>query len=257
MDPIQNIVKLYYNKEFNEIFKYIISRPELFSNIKYIYIRANTEFKLKNYEDSYISFNDLINNYKLNSQQFCLIKEKSFNCLKQIKNNTVCKMTYENMFVQLPVNFGWIFPGILSAMTLPDNKEQLLALKFYNIKYIVNLTNEHIIIDKLIDSSDFIHIHYDIESAEHPTVEQTDEFIDLVNKCKNEKQGIVVICDDGLSKTGILIACYLLIQDKEYQQMAPKDAIEKIRNLREGSIGNIKQENFIYEYSNILWQRYI
>lgn len=249
-----NIVKLYNTKNYKQIQKYILDEPKMFNNKKYIYVRANTEYKLGLYENSYISFHTLLNKHPLNNEQRIINKKCSFNCLEKITENKKIKMNYKNEYITMPPNFGWIIPGILCAMSHPIKKIQIEALEFYNIKYIISLVNKNekfeIYNDKQIN-----HIYFEI--SELPSVEQTDKILSLIKTCKLTKEGILINCSDGLGKTGTILACYFLSGNKNYPQLSSTDAIKKVRTMRPNSIKNNLQEKFIQDYSNILWKRYL
>ena len=270
-----NIVKLYNNKDYDEIQKYILSKPELFNNKKYIYVRANTEYKLGLYEDSYISFHTLLNYCQLDNHQRILNKNCSFECLEKITENKKVKINYDNEYIDLPNNFGWIIPGILCAMSCPFKKSHIRALEFYNIKYIVSLVqpivqltelneessdskeNEYVSFNKKILKGIKINrIVFEVPDSGSPTVEQTDKILSLIETCKLTKEGILINCTDGLGRTGTILACYFLKGNKNYPQMSSRDAIERVRTIRPNSVETREQENFVLEYSNILWKRY-
>lgn len=245
---MDNIVKLYNDKNYDTINRHLLSNPNMFTNKKFIYIRANTEYKLKNYVDSYISFSTLLNNYDLDYQQYNITKDQSFNCLKLINNNNECKIDYRNI-VQMPKNFKWIIHGILCTMSVSRDEKYMNALRFYNVKYMINLKDNIDNIDKnILEKYNIICINSVV-----PIIEHIDKFIDLVNECKIKKDGILINYDDD---TGVMLACYFLKEDKNFPQLSPTDAIKKIKKIIPNSINTKQQENIIHKYSNILWQRY-
>ena len=224
---MENIVKLYHDQNFSNINKYIIQKPRIFNNPKYIYIRANTEFELKRYSDSYISFQHFLNLKTINDDQRTIAHEKSLECLALMDNN-ICKLNYENESIHMDT-FKWIIPGILCTINGEITNDHHRALKFYNISQIINVEN--------IDN-----------------IENIDIF--NYNVHKSLYTAIAVNYND-VQKIGTVIACHLMTnKNNKCPTTVPSDIINKINNMYDMEL-SVDNMEFIKKYNKIIWKRYI
>ena len=80
------------------------------------------------------------------------------------------------------------------------------------------------------------------------------EFSDLVNsvdyihKRITEDEPVMVHCLAGLGRTGTILACYLI----KYEKISAKNAIQKIREKRHGSIQSFTQEEIIFRFEKFV-----
>ena len=229
---MNNIVKLYNNKKYKLIQKYILTNPELFNNQKYMYIRACTEYNLKLYEDSYISFKTL-NKYNLNDDQKKINKDYIFKLLEKINNNKI-KINYNNEYIILPKKFKWIIPGVLCYSLNKLISKHMKIIEYYDIKYIIT---------KDIFNNNFNKL----------TVENTDYILNLINKCKINKEILLIDYSFDSKYINTILACYFIIADNNSPSLSYLDAIKKVKNIYNNTDVD---EQFILEYSIILWNRY-
>ena len=68
----------------------------------------------------------------------------------------------------------------------------------------------------------------------------------LVKQIDNDVP-VVVSCKAGQGRTGTVLACYLV-----HTGYGAKDAIERVRSLRSGSIQSPHQQDFVYMYEERL-----
>lgn len=224
---MENIVKLYHEQNFANINKYIIQKPHIFNNPKYIYIRANTEFELKRYSDSYISFQHFLNLKTINNDQRTIAYEKSLECLALMDNN-MCKLNYDQESIHMDT-FKWIIPGILCTIHGELTNDHHRAFKFYNISQIIDVEN--------IDN-----------------IENIDTF--NYNVHKSSYTAIAVNYNDA-QRIGTVIACYLMTnKNNKCPTTVPSDIINKINNIYDIELSDDNME-FIRKYHKIIWKRYI
>ena len=62
--------------------------------------------------------------------------------------------------------------------------------------------------------------------------------VDFIHERINKKEPVMVHCAAGIGRTGTILACYLI----KHQNHTAKDAIEKVRKERPGSIQSERQE---------------
>lgn len=249
-----NIVKLYYNKNYDKINEYILHNPNIFNNKVYIYIRAMTEYRLKLYENSYISFHKLLNKYDLDDIQLNVNKKISIKCLKKINNNRI-KIDYDNKYIDLSNNFSWIINGLFCTTAYKLNNDYIKAINFYNIKYIISLSPYTNLINTcLLKNSDIVHIYYDI-NVDTPVIEQINKIIYLIKKYNLNNDGVLINCINDPYILDTILSCYFL-QYNDYPQLSYTDAINKIKNFNSKSVIKSSHNTFIKNYSDIIWDKY-
>ena len=68
--------------------------------------------------------------------------------------------------------------------------------------------------------------------------------IEFIDRETAAKRPVVVSCYAGIGRTGTVLACYLIHRGQD-----PVDAINRIRELRPGSIQTPEQEEAVYGYA--------
>ena len=92
-------------------------------------------------------------------------------------------------------------------------------------------------------------MHLTVEDYHSPSVEEIDSTVKFIEtEIEVEKRPVLVHCAAGKGRTGTILGAYLL----KKENLRAKDAINKIRKLRPGSIQTDSQEMAIYEYEKYL-----
>ncbi|KAK6179949.1 hypothetical protein SNE40_012194 [Patella caerulea] len=77
-----------------------------------------------------------------------------------------------------------------------------------------------------------------------PTLQQTEVFLQMMEKARKNKKAVAIHCAHGKGRTGTMAACYLI---KQYGYTT-RQAIDKIRQIRPGSIETKDQELFVHQF---------
>ena len=150
----------------------------------------------------------------------------------------------------MPYNFSYVFEDALCAMAFPGifgstEEEDLAYLQQQGIRAIVSLTEE-IPEPEYIKKYGFEWLHLEIEDYCPPTQEQIQHFVKQVDSWLKEGLKVMVHCTAGIGRTGTMLAAYFLWRDWSPDAV---QAIQRIRELRPGSIETIEQERAIFTFA--------
>ncbi|MCC5877512.1 MAG: dual specificity protein phosphatase family protein [Candidatus Sumerlaeia bacterium] len=148
-------------------------------------------------------------------------------------------------------NFCYVVDDVLAGSALPGDwgnlADDLQEARDSGITAIVSLT-EKSLPAAVFKEYGLDHLHLPIEDFTPPTMEQVKRFVAYVNKIKEGGKGSTLVhCRAGIGRTGTMLACYLVSTG-----MSAEDAIDRIRNLRPGSIETFDQEFIVREYAKSL-----
>ena len=139
------------------------------------------------------------------------------------------------------MNFSWIIPDQLAGSMGPVLPEDLSYLENKGIKAIVRLEPRTISGEELglVDMAEYV------PDFQAPTVSQIDRIIAFVRHHIGNDAPVAVCCKAGLGRTGTVLACYLV-----HTGYTARDAIERVRSLRPGSVESPFQQEFVYRYED-------
>jgi atypical dual specificity phosphatase len=69
-------------------------------------------------------------------------------------------------------------------------------------------------------------------------MDKIDQTVDFIQERIKNDEPIMIHCAAGIGRTGTMLACYLI----KYYNLSAKNAIEKVRKERPGSIQSESQE---------------
>lgn len=163
----------------------------------------------------------------------------------------------------LPRFFRWIVPFFLSVMSTPRHERDIdvLASIHLGIRHVVTLTEEDPLPEEWFAKKNITHTHLPVGNYHAPTIEQVDLFFRLVND--PSKTPLLIHCGGGKGRAGTMIACYMATygfqspfgQDWTQPVMSAGEAIEKLRQLRPGSVETEEQERFVHSFVSTVWKR--
>jgi protein tyrosine/serine phosphatase len=149
---------------------------------------------------------------------------------------------------QVPLENGRLYAG--AALVEEDYP---ILKTIWRIKVIVNLREKEE--ERMItpppswyERGDFRVIRFPIKDQRVPdSIEKTHELI-LTIQASLGAENVYIHCLAGQGRTGTIVACYLIFQEK----LSALDAIQKVRVLFPRSIHTERQEGFVQEYEQFL-----
>ncbi|MGB1378141.1 MAG: dual specificity protein phosphatase 23 [Nitrosopumilus sp.] len=140
-----------------------------------------------------------------------------------------------------PTNFSWLIEEKLAGSGIPTSLHEFDWLLNQGVKSIVTMT-ENPLPSEWTNKIDYLHVP--TEDFHAPDMEGIDSAVEFIQNQIENDQSVMVHCAAGLGRAGTILACYFI----KYQNYSAKDAIEKIRKERPGSIQSDVQELAISYY---------
>ncbi len=147
--------------------------------------------------------------------------------------------------VKRPTNFSWLLQGKLAGSGMPTSYEEINWITKQGVRSIVTMTEQGLP-DSWVQGLEYLHIPTEDLSA--PDIEKIVAAVDFIDEKIKNNEPVMVHCAAGIGRTGTILACYLI----KHQKMSAKEAIEKIREERPGSIQSESQEIAISTYEKFL-----
>ena len=134
-----------------------------------------------------------------------------------------------------PTNFSWLINDKLAGSGMPTSTAELEWVIKKGVKSIVTMTEEPLP-ESWIKNIKYLHVPTEDLSA--PDMEKIDTAVDFIHERIKNNEPTMVHCAAGIGRTGTILACYLI----KYHDLSIKDAIDKVRKERPGSIQSESQE---------------
>lgn len=144
-----------------------------------------------------------------------------------------------------PTNFSWLIEDKLAGCGMPTSFEEMNWIRSQGVKSIITMTEDSLP-SSWLDEIEYLHIP--TEDLTAPDLERIDSAVDYIDERIRNKEPVMVHCAAGIGRTGTILASYLI----KYQKMTAKDAIEKLRNERPGSVQSEIQEMAVSMYEKFL-----
>ena len=151
----------------------------------------------------------------------------------------------------MPWNFSFVLEGRLAGMAAPDrSRGGLRRVVSYLVEHgfggIVSLTMRGLD-ERIVREAGLCSSHIPVVDFTAPSLEQMVALVAFVNKVAQQQRPTVIHCGAGIGRTGTALACYLVSDGA-----APDAAMERIRELRPGSIETEDQEALVRRYGEWL-----
>ena len=140
-----------------------------------------------------------------------------------------------------PTNFSWLINNKLAGSGMPTSSAELEWIVKKGVKSIITMTEEPLP-ESWITNMKYLHVP--TEDLSSPDIEEIDNTIDFIHERIENNEPTMVHCAAGAGRTGTILACYLI----KYHNLSAKDAIDKVRKERPGSIQSESQEIAIRLY---------
>jgi atypical dual specificity phosphatase len=131
--------------------------------------------------------------------------------------------------------FSWIIENEIAGMSRP-REGAFEALRAIGVRGLVSLTIDSVASE---DDHDIARLHVPVGDFTPPTMKQMETILDFI---RNNRPA-AVHCLVGHGRTGTVLASYLVAE----QGYEPGKAIERVRELRPGSLETVEQEVFVFQ----------
>ncbi|QEL15252.1 phosphatase domain-containing protein [Limnoglobus roseus] len=141
-----------------------------------------------------------------------------------------------------PPGFSWIDRPHVAALAFPDAAEDLLWLRRNGIEVLVSLT-ETPAPRQWVNDAGLMLVHVPVLDMAAPSLRQFETILDTIHRANKSGLGVAIHCAAGKGRTGTALAAYFVGQG-----LSAEDAIEKVRQLRQGSIETTDQIQALEEF---------
>jgi atypical dual specificity phosphatase len=154
---------------------------------------------------------------------------------------------FHGRIAERPTNFSWLIEGKLAGCGLPVTHDEFEWLVENGIKSVVTV-REVPLPSQWFDGSDVDYLHLEVEDFGAPSIEELDKAVGFIGDEISKNRPVMVHCAAGKGRTGAVLAAYLV----RSQGLTAREAIEKVRSMRPGSIQSVAQETAISMYEKYL-----
>ena len=144
-----------------------------------------------------------------------------------------------------PDNFSWLIKNKLAGSAIPTSIKEIDWVIEQGVKSIVTIREEPLD-DDWIKNVNYLHVMSNDMGV--PEFDDLTFAVDFIHRRLDDKEPVMVHCLAGLGRTGTILASYLV----KYENMSADKAIEKVREIRPGSIQSYPQEEMIFRFEKSL-----
>lgn len=142
-----------------------------------------------------------------------------------------------------PPGFSWVDQPHLAALAAPGGPDDLDWLRRHGIEVLVSLT-ENPLPRHWVNDAGLLVVNVPVPDMEAPADRQLDHLVETIRRANASKMGVAVHCGAGLGRTGTVLAAYFVARG-----MSPRQALDKVRDLRPGSVETVEQEQAVERFA--------
>jgi atypical dual specificity phosphatase len=154
---------------------------------------------------------------------------------------------FHGIVTDKPTNFSWVIDGKLAGCGLPVTNDEFDWVVAQGIKSIVTV-REVALPSEWFNGGDIDYLHLAVEDFGAPNLEELVQAVDFIDQQISSDRPVMVHCAAGKGRTGAVLAAYLI----KKQNLTAEQAIDKIRDIRPGSVQSISQETAVSMYEKYL-----
>jgi len=141
------------------------------------------------------------------------------------------------------MNFGWVLNDELAGSQGPASLDDLSFLYHQGVRAVIRMEDRTIAADSGSDL-DLVDMFVPVPDFTPPNLDQIQRMIEFIDQQTAEQRPVVVSCYAGIGRTGTVLACYLV-----HRGSTAVDAINRVRELRPGSVQTPEQEAAVLQYA--------
>jgi atypical dual specificity phosphatase len=154
---------------------------------------------------------------------------------------------FHGRVAERPTNFSWVIEGKLAGCGLPFSEEEFEWLLARGIRSVVTV-REVPLPDEWFNGGDISYLHLRVEDFDAPSIEDLVMSVSFIEEQLGSDKPVMVHCAAGKGRTGTVLAAYLV----KNHNLGAKEAIEKLRSIRPGSVQSVAQETAVSMYEKFL-----
>ncbi|VTU00698.1 dual specificity protein phosphatase : Uncharacterized protein OS=Candidatus Kuenenia stuttgartiensis GN=kuste2994 PE=4 SV=1: DSPc [Gemmataceae bacterium] len=142
-----------------------------------------------------------------------------------------------------PTGFSWVDEPHLAAMAAPGSAADLAWLRRHKVEVLISLTEDPLP-KRWVDDAGIMVVNVPVPDMEPPSDRQLEYLLDTIKKANAAGMGVGVHCGAGMGRTGTVLAVYFVALGVPAQR-----AIDRVRDLRPGSIETTEQERAVERFA--------
>lgn len=143
----------------------------------------------------------------------------------------------------MPPGFTWVEKPTLAALAMPESPDDLAWLRRHGVEVLISLT-EDAPPRAWVNDAGLLSVHVPIADLTAPSESQFENCLGAIRKAKAANLAVAVHCAAGKGRTGSILAAYFVSQG-----LSAGQAIERVRELRPGSVETLDQEEAVQRFA--------